>query len=261
MKANPHLLKRLQSIQETLEAQHSNVESLPDARQGWQSKLFLAEFLNKVFPGPDRFSTGSVMDSDGNLATEVDIAVTQPNAPSFPMSGPSQDRLLMAEGVAMIIEVCSDLSTHLAAIGSTVRRIRRLKRRTDQLITPGRRFPEQIPVVAVGYGGFQDFDRLRRRMGAVSDNYRPNGALIIEPGLFEGFGIRARGAVALYALCMVINRSLHQMYSVAPDLGNYVQSEGASTNALGMTSPQASASLVADQESEAGDPQAHGANG
>lgn len=261
MKANPHLLKRLQSIQETLGAQHANVESLPDARQGWQSKLFLAEFLNKVFPGPDRFSTGSVMDSDGNLATEVDIAVIHPNAPSFPMSGPSQDRLLMAEGVAMIIEVCSDLSTHLAAIGSTVRRIRRLKRRTDQLITPGRRFPEQIPVVAVGYDGFQDFDRLRRRVGAISADYRPNGALIIEPGLFEGFGVRARGAVALYALCMVINRSLHQLNDVAPDLGNYVHSEGASTNARDSTNHERSVSPLADKESEAGNPRAHGMNG
>lgn len=261
MKTNPHLLKRLQSIQETLESQHANVESLPDARQGWQSKLFLAEFLNKVFPGPDRFSTGSVMDSDGNLATEVDIAVVHPNAPSFPMSGPSQDRLLMAEGVAMIIEVCSDLSTHLAAIGSTVRRIRRLRRRTDQLITPGRRFPEQVPVVAVGYGGFQDFDRLRRRMGAISGDYRPNGALIIEPGLFEGFGIRAKGAVALYALCMVINRSLHQMNNVAPDLGNYVHSESGLTTPRGRTSHEGSESLLADSETKAADPRAHGADG
>ncbi len=216
MNVNRHLLKRLQSIQETLESQHANVESLPDARRGWQSKLFLAEFLNKVFPGPHAFSTGSIMDSEGNLATEVDIAVVHPNAPSFPMSGPSQDRLLMAEGVAMVIEVCSDLSSQLAAIGSTVRRIRRLRRRTDQLVTPGRRFPDRVPVVAVGYGGFQDFERLRRRLGSISEDYRPNGTLIVEPGLFEGFGIRARGAVALYALCMVINRALNQMNHVAP---------------------------------------------
>lgn len=233
MKVNRHLLKRLQSIQETLETQHANVESLPDARRGWQSKLFLAEFLTKVFTGRQQFSTGSIMDSDGNLATEVDIAVVHPNAPSFPMSGPSQDRLLMAEGVAMVIEVCSDISSNLAAIGSTVRRIRRLRRRTDQLITPGKRFPEDLPVVAVGYGGFGDHERLKRRLSSISDDYRPNGVLIIEPGLFEGFGIRARGAVALYALCMVINRALHQLDGVAPDLGAYVQDDPQPKRAAG----------------------------
>lgn len=129
----------------------------------------------------------------------------------------------MAENVAMVIEVCSDLSSQLAGIGSTVRRIRRLTRRVDQLTTPGRRFPEHVPVVAVGYNGFDDPDRLRRRLGAISADYRPNGVLILEPGLFEGFGIRARGAVALYALCMVINRTLHQLNQVAPDLGAYVK--------------------------------------
>lgn len=222
MKVNRHLLTRLQSMQNSLVTQHASVDSLPDARKGWQSKLFLAEFLNKVFGERQRFSTGSIMDSRGNLAADVDIAVEHPAAPSFPMSGPSQDRLLMAESVAMVIEVRSDVSTQLASIGSTTRRIRMLTRRADQLISPGKRFPDTIPVVAVGYIGFSDPERLRRRVASVSPQYRPNGILVIEPGLFEGFGIRAKGAVALYALCMTINRLVHQMNNVAPDLGAYV---------------------------------------
>lgn len=223
MKVNRHLLKRLQSMQDSLVTQHANVDSLPDARKGWQSKLFLAEFLNKVFGEHQRFSTGSIMDSAGNLATDVDIAVEHPAAPSFPMSGPSQDRLLMAEGVAMVIEVRSDLSTQLASIGSTARRIRRLHRHEDQLVSPGRKFPDTIPVMAVGYSGFKEPERLRRRVASISPEYRPNGLLVLDPGLFEGFGVRARGAVALYALCMIINRMVHQMNNVAPDLGAYVQ--------------------------------------
>jgi len=225
-KVNRHLSKRLQSIRDALVTQHSNVEALPDARSGWQSKLFLAEFLGKVFPGPHRFSTGSIMDSAGNLAAGVDIAVEHPAAPSFPMSGPSQDRLLMAESVAMVIEVRSDLSSELASIGSTVRRIRALRRRADPLAASGHRFPETIPVVAVGYAGYSDLQRLQRRLDSVSREFRPNGALVIEPGLFEGFGIKARGAVALYGLCMAINRALHQLNAVVPDLSAYVRSGG-----------------------------------
>lgn len=222
MKTNKHLLKRLTSIQETLVTQHQNFGSLDEARQGWQSKLFVADFLNKVFPGPCRFSTGSIMDCDGNVAPGVDIAVELPMSPSFPMSDPSQDRLLMAESVAMVIEVRSDLSNQLAEVGTKASQVHRLQRRLVPR-TPAHRTPRAtIPVIAVGYHGYNNGEHLRRHLDAISKPYRPEAILLLEPGLFEGFGMSARGAVSLYALCIAINRMLRELNAADPNLVAYV---------------------------------------
>lgn len=222
MKTNRHLLKRLNSIQQTLVAQHASVESLGEARSGWQSKLFLAEFLTKVFPAPIRFSTGSIVDSAGRVASSVDIVVEQPMSLSFPMSGPSQDRLLMAESVAMVIEVRSDLSRQLADISTRVKSVKRLQRRLRPRVPGAIIPPPTIPVIGVGYTGFENSERLRGRRKAISSDYRPDALLVLDPGLFDGFGMAAQGAVSLYSLCIAISRMVHKLSAAEPNLVSYV---------------------------------------
>ena len=81
---------------------------LPGATVGSERETFLRKFLQKVFPTHRRFATGAITDSQGAISGQVDIAVEYPFAPSFPM--PSTDeRLLLAESVAIVIEVKSDL--------------------------------------------------------------------------------------------------------------------------------------------------------
>lgn len=82
---------------------------------------------------------------------------------------------------------------------------------------------QAIPVIAVGYHGFKDLDRLKRRLGGVSALYRPNAVFVVDPGLFHGFGLSASGALSLYALCMVISRLSSDLSTTRPDLGAYVR--------------------------------------
>jgi hypothetical protein len=46
--ANPHLLQRLQGIQQSLLAQHLGGQGLPAAVAGSERETFLREFLQKV---------------------------------------------------------------------------------------------------------------------------------------------------------------------------------------------------------------------
>src|SRR2546423_1122598 len=110
MPQNTHLINRLQAIQQSLMAQHAGGHHLPNALIGSERETFLREFLQKVFPAHHRFATGAITDSDNRLSGQVDIAVEYPFLPSFPMPGPSHERLLLAESVAAVVEVKSDLS-------------------------------------------------------------------------------------------------------------------------------------------------------
>lgn|GEM_PF-5656233 len=78
-------------------------------------------------------------------------------------------------------------------------------------------------MVVVGYTGFEDAKRLRRRLQIIPSAYRPNAALVVGPGLFEGFGMSARGPVALYAFCIAINRLVHRLRAQQPNLVTYVR--------------------------------------
>src|SRR6266853_1533627 len=104
---NPHLVQRLQAIQQALLAQRAAGVGLPAAVAGGERETFLGEFLQKVFPSHRRFATGAITDSSGRLSGQVDIAIEFGLVPSFPMPA-SEERLLLAESVAMVIEVKSN---------------------------------------------------------------------------------------------------------------------------------------------------------
>ena len=88
--------------------QHSAGRGLPNAMAGNERETFLREFLQQLFPSHRRFSTGAITDSTGNITGQVDIAVEYGFVPSFPMPS-TTERLLLAESVALVIEVKSNL--------------------------------------------------------------------------------------------------------------------------------------------------------
>jgi hypothetical protein len=65
-----------------------------------------------VLPPIYRFGTGVITDVGGNLTGQVDIVMEFPLTASFPMPAGKQ-RLYLAESVAAVIEVKSNLSQEL----------------------------------------------------------------------------------------------------------------------------------------------------
>ncbi len=205
-------------------AQHAAGHHLPNATAGSEREAFLREFLQKVFPAHRRFATGAITDSTGAISGQVDIAVEYGFTPSFPMPS-TEERLLLAESVALAIEVKSDLSGQWNQVRETVRKVRELNRQLKPIMTFGDSPGPKIPCVAVGYTGHQTIDGLSKRLEATPANERPDGALVIQSGCFYGFGIQASGALGLYALCIAIDSMLTKLGFAAPNLISYVQTQ------------------------------------
>src|SRR5262249_51778259 len=151
---------------------------------------FIREFLQKVFPSHYRFTHGVITDSFGKLSGQVDLAVEYPFLPSFPMPNADQ-RLLLAESVAMVIEVKSDLANQWAELEATVKKVKMLRRKWlgsishsggglsghGPSVTP-------IPCIAVGYTGHKTLEGLKNRLLNTVEEARPDAVYVIEPGLF-----------------------------------------------------------------------------
>jgi len=222
---NPHLLQRLTAIQQALLAQRAGAVGLPGAVAGSERETFLREYLQKVFPAHRRFATGVITDAAGALSGQVDIAVEFGFSPSFPMPA-TEERLLLAESVALAVEVKSDLGRQWAEVEATTRKIKQLRRQLGAVTmvdAPGP--PEFIPVVAVGYRGYATLDGLNARQQSTPADARPDGLLVIDPGCFVGFGMTATGPVGLFALALVIDMLLSQLLLARPRLERYVQGE------------------------------------
>ncbi len=221
MAQNTHLIQRLEAIQQALMAQHHGGHGLPNAVIGTERETFLREFLQKLFPAHHRFATGVVTDSDNALSGQIDIAVEYPFFPSFPMPGSSHERLLLAESVAAIVEVKSDLSGQWNQVCQTVRQVRLLKSKLNPIMVTGPKPPKTIPVFAVGYTGHTTLDGLKHRLDSTPADERPDAALVIQSGVFIGYGIAASGAWGLYSLCAVLTRILVSLTATSPNLFDY----------------------------------------
>ncbi|MFQ3578265.1 MAG: DUF6602 domain-containing protein [Verrucomicrobiia bacterium] len=219
---NQHLIQRLTAIQQALMAQHQGGTGLPSAVIGNERETFLREFLQKVFPSHFRFTGGVITDAAGRLSGQVDIAVEYPFIPSFPMPA-SPERLVLAESVLAAVEVKSDLVSQWDQVTQTVGAIKQLRRDMAPLIVFGQPPPAQIPCVAVGYRGHRTIEGLRERLATTPDDRRPDAALVIESGCFEGFGCWATGCAGLYMLCATLTQFSTQLQAVAPDLVRYLQ--------------------------------------
>jgi hypothetical protein len=222
MALNPYLATRLEAIRDTLMAQHRGGRGLPNAVIGSERETFLREFLQKVFPVHRRFSTGAITDAEHRISGQVDVAVEYGQIPSFPMPN-SEERVLLAESVAIVIEVKSDLSSQWGQVRETVSKVRPIRRTLNPVMVMGPTPEPRIPCVAVGYTGHTTVEGLAERLATTDESERPDAALVIESGCFTGFGLTAQGPLGMYALCLVINRQLGSLAIANPNLLAYAQ--------------------------------------
>jgi hypothetical protein len=221
--ANPYLLQRLTAIQQSLMAQRAGAIGLPSAVAGNERETFLRDFLQKVFPAHRRFTSGVITDAEGNLSGQVDIAVEYGFSPSFPMPG-TEDRLLLAESIALVIEVKSDLASQWSEVQKTTEKVKVLKRALEGVrIVGGDPPPSSIPVIAVGYKGHSTIEGLSKRLESTPLECRPDGALVIDSGCFVGLGMTTSGSLGLYALALGIDALLSQLITSRPNLARYAR--------------------------------------
>jgi len=224
---NPHLFERLKATQETLLALHRGGAMMSSATKGREREHFIHQFLEQVLPPLHRFGTGDFIDSSGQRSGQVDIVIEHLLLPSLPQVSGSE-RLYLAESVAAVLEIKSNLSSQWDDVVRTAREIRKLRRPPRRDLNPslpsGQGYPDPIPIFAVGYEGWAKLESLKERLGHEN---LVNGILVINGGLFvtqyvfphrqpgfdetrEFYGMtNAQGPMALWGLICTLQQVTH----------------------------------------------------
>jgi uncharacterized protein DUF6602 len=179
------------------------------ASKGEERGRFIDEYLSKVLPPPFRCGRGDVTDTNGERSGQVDVVVEYPFLPSLPSIGSDTPRLYLAEGVAAVIEVKSDLAAQWGEVLETAKKVAKLNRDLKPAMWQGPGPPPgpKIPFFAAGYLGWAKFDTVIEHLDADL----VKGILVIDSALFAStpdFGsIMAEGSWALWGLICCLHNA------------------------------------------------------
>jgi len=228
---NPHIAERLAGVLMYLMGGHAMNATLSSASKGREREDFVNGFLSQVLPIPYRFGTGDATDASGGRSGQLDIVVEHPFFPSLPSPNGSQ-RLYLAESIAAVIEVKSDVAGQWDEVRQTARQLHNLHRGIENYtrrmhggsvnIHEGRTLmtgmvikgngtgagvslgpegfriagqdvsPGRIPLFAVGYKGWKTVEAVQRHV----DENVVDGILIIDGGGLFISGERFRSMTA-----------------------------------------------------------------
>ena len=213
--AYQHLAQRLAGIQAVLKGVHSAGATLSSATRGSEHAAFIDEFLSKVLPPNCRFGDGDATDQDGRRSGQLDVVVEYPWIPSLPVLGATRPRLYLAEGIAAVIEVKSNVSDQWQEVLATAGQLGTLRRKYGSGFTAGWQPTQWVPLFAAGYTGWKNKDALQQHLqdGPI------DGILVIDPGLFvsasEFGGVIADGPWALWGLIACVHQATSVLSSIA----------------------------------------------
>ena len=125
---NEHLSSRVDAIFANLDASYAAGTAMSSASKGTERELFVSNFLECVFPPHYRFCTGDITDSSNKKSGQVDVVLERADGFSFPFlaGGP---RMFLAESVAAVIEVKSDVASQWGEVLSTAKKVKSLNRK------------------------------------------------------------------------------------------------------------------------------------
>ena len=183
---NQLIRERLAAMRTILLAGHSGGKSASSSMKGDERETFVKQFLNQLIPPMFRIGRGDITDSTGHRTGQIDLVIEYPFVPSMQLinMGP---RIYLAEGVAAVIEVKSNLADQWSEVVDTARRVRPLVRAFGGMasfgVNPDLASPKDpIPFFAVGYTGWTQRETLEKHLneGFV------DGILVLDSGLFVG---------------------------------------------------------------------------
>ena len=210
------LLQRMNGIQKMLIAAYDAGALMSSATKGTERETFIETFLKQVFTPQYRFGSGDAFDQDGNQSGQLDVVIEYPLVPSLPIVGNEQPRLYLAEGIAAVVEVKSNVSSQWAEVIRTATKLAKLKRKYSGGVSLGKTPGQRVPFFAVGFTGWKSPDIIRQHL----DDAPIDGVLVIDSGCFvstETFNSLTCGgsSIALWCLISCIHRATSIVTSTA----------------------------------------------
>jgi hypothetical protein len=204
---NAHVVGRLAGIKNILMGVHQASRPLTSMTSGEERQAFIESFLANVLPPIYRFGSGDCTDAAGHRSGQLDVVVEYPFSPSLPSVGNSPTRLYLAEGVAAVVEVKSNVAAQWPQAQHTAAQLAPVRRSFGTTMQMGG-FPatQQIPLFVAGYTGWTTMQTLDTHLAQNSD---VAGILVIESELFASSpqfgGFRVNGPLALWGLISVLH--------------------------------------------------------
>jgi hypothetical protein len=227
---NQHIESRLLGIQTMLHGVDHGGDSMSSATKGTERQAFIDGFLHNVLPATYRFGTGDATDSAGRKSGQLDVVVEYSFMPSLPLPY-GVARLYLAEGVAAVIEIKSDVAKQWDEVILCARQLAALHRDIQTSITVSAQGQpggprDRIPLFAVGYRGWEKLETVERRL--FESKGLLDGILVINPGLFvsspEFNSIRFGDAWALWGLICCLHKSTSTLLEAYADPYAYATS-------------------------------------
>jgi len=234
-------------------------QRMSNATKGSERELFVRSFLSQVFHPMHQFDSGDIVDSHQVPSGQLDIVLPYPDVPwSFPMlaDGP---RLYLAEGVAVAIEVKSDVEKQWDQVLRSATALKKLERESkrdnlkklsatrekyhadggtpaenDPLIAMWTKqlaaIPEQyeskhIPFLVVGFRGWDTREAVRKHW----DGSPVDGILVLDSLIWESNvpnRMTHQGWDALLAFIDVLGHQITNRAVYDPAINNYGFSAG-----------------------------------
>lgn len=177
---NELLRKRLAGIREALMGDFASGEHMSSSSKGIEREIFIRGFLQKVFPPPFRFASGDITDTHGACSGQTDVVVEYPFLPSVPTISSDVVRAYLAEGVAAVLEIKSDLTKQWDEVVKKSELVSKLKREFGNHMVQGWKASESIPFYVVGFRGWSDTKKLIEHHLSS----KLSGILVLESSLF-----------------------------------------------------------------------------
>jgi hypothetical protein len=204
---NQHVLQRLHGIQTQLIGIHQSGVLMSSASKGTERQEFIDKFLSQVLPNNFRFGTGDATDRNGNKSGQLDVVIEYPFGPSLPIVGGATTRLYLAETVAAVVEVKSDVSSQWEQAVSTAKQLQSLNRSYGTTMLMGPNLPK-IPLFVASYAGWNQMATLLQKL---SETPEISGILVINTGLFAASpifgGIQATGPWSLWGFISCLHQA------------------------------------------------------
>lgn len=169
-------------MQQMLLGVHSGGSTLSSSSKGAEREAFVNGFLKEVLPPPFRFGTGDATDQLGARSAQLDVVIEFPLVPSLPLTS-GAPRLYLAEGIVAVLEVKPNVAAQWDEVVSTACQLAKLTRTYGSGVSIGPRAGQKIPIYAVGYRGWSEFESL---ISQLQEHQEVSGILVIESGHFVG---------------------------------------------------------------------------
>lgn len=195
--------------------------------KGQERQQFIDQFLAHALPPIYRFGSGDATDAAGHRSGQLDVVIEYPFAPNLPIGSGQPTRLYLAEAVAAVVEVKSDLAGQREEAKRTANAVAPLRRNFALSMSMGQVPSLSLPTYVVGYTGWKKIETLEAKLAecpAIA------GILIIEDGLFYAKEFCARGPHALWAFVCHLFREISALQGAISNPLGYLASQPPPTN-------------------------------